>query len=103
MLRAGRSVFVFPEGTFSHDDRLRPFHGGAFKSAVAAGVPVIPIATKGVAHVWSQHARFPRPGTIELDVGAPLEVPRDTDESARVEALRDAALRFISERCTFGG
>ena len=60
MLRAGRSVLVFPEATFSHDDRLRPFHGGAFKAALTAGVPVVPIALSGVARLWSQHARGSR-------------------------------------------
>jgi 1-acyl-sn-glycerol-3-phosphate acyltransferase len=95
-LRAGRSVLLFPEGTFSFDDRLRPFHAGAFKSAVAAGVPVVPVALEGVAGVWSQHARFPRSGRVEIWVGEPLDVPASEDEDARVEALRSAAHEFIS-------
>jgi 1-acyl-sn-glycerol-3-phosphate acyltransferase len=94
-LRAGRSVVLFPEGTFSLDDGLRPFHAGAFKSAVAAGVPVVPIALKGVAGVWSQHARFPRPGRVEIWVGEPLDTPAG-DEDAGVEALRVEAHRFIA-------
>jgi 1-acyl-sn-glycerol-3-phosphate acyltransferase len=94
-LRAGRSVLLFPEGTFSFDDGLRPFHAGAFKSAVAAGVPVVPIALKGVAGVWSQHARFPRPGRVEIWVGEPLDAPA-VDDDARVEALRSEAHRFIA-------
>jgi 1-acyl-sn-glycerol-3-phosphate acyltransferase len=94
-LRAGRDVVLFPEGTFSHDDRLRPFHAGAFKAAVAAGVPVVPVAIEGVARVWSQHARFPRPGTIAIWIGAPLDAPGASEGDARVEALRQAAMRFI--------
>ena len=99
--RAGRSVLVFPEATFSYDDALRPFHGGAFKAAVAAGVPLVPLAVVGVSRVWSQHARFPRPGVVEIWVGDALETARQgdetaPDETARVEALRDAAATFIS-------
>ncbi len=94
-LRAGRSVLLFPEGTFSFDDGLRPFHAGAFKSAVAAGVPVVPIALKGVAGVWSQHARFPRAGLVEIWVGEPLDAPGG-DDATRVEALRSEAHRFIA-------
>ena len=95
-LRAGRSVLVFPEGTFSHDDRLRPFQAGAFKSAVSASVPVVPIALEGVAAVWSPHARFPRAGRVEIWVGDALAVDAPTDDEAdRVEALRATALRFI--------
>ncbi|HVU51365.1 MAG TPA: lysophospholipid acyltransferase family protein [Polyangia bacterium] len=95
-LRAGRNVLLFPEGTFSFDDGLRPFHAGAFKSAVAAGVPVVPIALEGVAEVWSQHARFPRAGRVEIRVGEPLAPPPDGDEEARAEALRAAAHAFIA-------
>jgi 1-acyl-sn-glycerol-3-phosphate acyltransferase len=100
-LRAGRSVLIFPEGTFSYDDGLRPFHAGAFKSAVAADVPVVPVALKGVAAVWSPHARFPRPGSVEVRVGDALPVGaandhRVGDESAEIESLRDAAARFIA-------
>ncbi|HVZ74403.1 MAG TPA: lysophospholipid acyltransferase family protein [Polyangia bacterium] len=94
-LRAGRSVLLFPEGTFSHDDRLRPFHAGAFRCAVTAGVPVVPIGVCGVAGVWSQHARFPRPGRIEVDVGEAL-VPTGGDDADEIERLETEALRFIT-------
>jgi 1-acyl-sn-glycerol-3-phosphate acyltransferase len=97
-LRAGRSVFVFPEGTFSHDEGLRPFQAGAFKSALSAGVPVVPVALEGVAHVWSQHARFPRAGHVDVWVGEPLATARTDDEAAAMERLRDEAVRFISAR-----
>jgi 1-acyl-sn-glycerol-3-phosphate acyltransferase len=95
-LRAGRSVLVFPEGTFSHDDRLRSFQGGAFRAALSAGVPVVPVALNGVAGVWSQHERFPRPGVVEVWVGEALEVGGG-DEASRTEALREAAERLIGE------
>jgi 1-acyl-sn-glycerol-3-phosphate acyltransferase len=102
-LRAGRSVLVFPEGTFSHDDRLRPFHAGAFKSAVKAGVPVVPIAVNGTARLWSPHVRFPRPGRVEVWMGEPLELANldgdeaTEDEAAKIDMLRGAAVRFIEQ------
>jgi 1-acyl-sn-glycerol-3-phosphate acyltransferase len=101
-LRAGRSVLLFPEGTFSFDDGLRPFHAGAFKSAVAAGVPVVPIALAGVAGVWSQHARFPRSGRVEIWVGDAIDAPGGDDDDARVESLRTAAHRFIAAHARRG-
>jgi 1-acyl-sn-glycerol-3-phosphate acyltransferase len=100
-LRAGRSVLLFPEGTFSYDDGLRPFLAGAFKAAVAAGVPVVPIALDGVARVWSQHARFPRAGHVEIRVGEALEPPGAGDDAADVEALRESAQRFIAAHARF--
>jgi 1-acyl-sn-glycerol-3-phosphate acyltransferase len=103
-LRAGRSVLVFPEGTFSFDERLRPFHRGAFHAAVTAGCPVVPIATRGVSTVWSQHAKFPRPGRIEVVIGEEIPCAPDTgaagdDPEARAVAARSLAERFISQQC----
>jgi 1-acyl-sn-glycerol-3-phosphate acyltransferase len=104
-LRAGRNVLVFPEGTFSHEDRLRPFQVGAFKAAIAAGVPVVPVALEGVARVWSQHARFPSAGHVEIRVGEALEAAgaarEEADEEAEVEVLRASALRFITAHVPF--
>jgi 1-acyl-sn-glycerol-3-phosphate acyltransferase len=95
-LRAGRSVLIFPEGTFSSDDGLRPFQFGAFKSAVVAGVPIVPVALEGVARLWSQHTLFPRPGRVDIWIGEALDLAPWSDEAAQVEILREAALRFIT-------
>jgi 1-acyl-sn-glycerol-3-phosphate acyltransferase len=98
-LRAGRDVMVFPEGTFSHDDGLRPFHAGAFKAALSAGVPIVPMALEGVSRVWSQHARFPRPGHVAIWIGDALDPAGVAgDDDARIEPLRQATRRFITER-----
>ena len=43
-LRAGERMVVFPEGTTSTGDRVLPFHGALFQSAIDAGVPVVCLA-----------------------------------------------------------
>jgi 1-acyl-sn-glycerol-3-phosphate acyltransferase len=48
-LRRGMSVMIFPEGTRSRDARLLPFKKGAFRLAIEAGVPVLPVAISGTA------------------------------------------------------
>lgn len=37
------SIWMFPEGTRSHGRGLLPFKTGAFRTAIAAGVPIVPI------------------------------------------------------------
>ncbi|MFQ1007376.1 1-acyl-sn-glycerol-3-phosphate acyltransferase [Gilliamella apicola] len=39
----GISIWMFPEGTRSRGRGLLPFKMGAFKAAIAAGVPIVPI------------------------------------------------------------
>lgn len=46
-LHDGAVVVIFPEGTRSRSGELLPFKKGAFKTAVNAGVPLIPVAIKG--------------------------------------------------------
>lgn len=48
-LARGMSVMIFPEGTRSRDARLLPFKSGAFRLAIEAGVPVLPVAVWGTA------------------------------------------------------
>lgn len=46
-LRAGLPVMIFPEGTRSPDGNMLPFKNGAFDLAIAAQVPVLPVALAG--------------------------------------------------------
>ncbi|MES2616554.1 MAG: lysophospholipid acyltransferase family protein [Bacteroidota bacterium] len=40
----GYSVVIFPEGTiWQHSPKLKPFKNGAFKLAIEAGIPIVPI------------------------------------------------------------
>jgi 1-acyl-sn-glycerol-3-phosphate acyltransferase len=48
-LARGMNVMIFPEGTRSRDARLLPFKSGAFRLAIEAGVPVVPVAVWGTA------------------------------------------------------
>ena len=41
------SVMIFPEGTRSKTGELQPFKDGAFSTAIAAGVPILPLAVHG--------------------------------------------------------
>lgn len=46
-LAAGMPVMIFPEGTRTPDGRLLPFKDGAFRLAIEAGVPIVPLALAG--------------------------------------------------------
>lgn len=48
-LDRGVSVMLFPEGTRSRTGALQSFKSGAFRLAIEAGVPVLPVAVSGTA------------------------------------------------------
>lgn len=48
-LGRGMSVMMFPEGTRSRDGRMLTFKPGAFRLAIRAGVPILPVVVSGTA------------------------------------------------------
>ena len=96
-LDAGTSLFVFPEGTFQAAPRLLPFRLGAFRAAVDAGCPVVPVAIRGTRRIWPAGTCLLHRGRVTVTFGEPLRASgSDWSEMVR---LRDEARAFISEHC----
>lgn len=67
------SVMIFPEGTRSKTAELLPFKDGAFRLAIEAGVPILPLAVSGTATALRKHDwRFGR-SDAEVRVLQPVE------------------------------
>jgi fatty-acyl-CoA synthase len=86
-LRHGRSVLMFPEGSRSRGSELLPFRAGAFRAAVEASRPVIPITVRGTRAIWPPDARGLRRGSIEVIIHHAIEpMGHDRREIARLRA-----------------
>jgi 1-acyl-sn-glycerol-3-phosphate acyltransferase len=72
LLRSGESVFVFPEGTFTREDGVRPFQLGAFKAAVATGAPIIPVSLAGTRRFLRDGTYLPRPTSVTITLSPPV-------------------------------
>ena len=93
----GRSLLVFPEGTFVAGTELLPFHLGAFLAAARAGVPVVPVALSGTREMLPDGASWPRRARLAVTLRAPLQPDAaTTDVFARAVRLREAAHRAIA-------
>jgi 1-acyl-sn-glycerol-3-phosphate acyltransferase len=71
-IRQGCSVVIFPEGTRSRDGRLAPFKKGGFHLAINSGAEVVPVAIRGTREVMPRGSFLIRPGTVEIEIGAPI-------------------------------
>ena len=71
-LRKGESVFIFPEGTFTGEDGVRPFQLGAFKAAVATGAPILPVSLAGTRRFLRDGTYLPRPTSVTITLSAPI-------------------------------
>jgi len=99
-LRRGDSVYVFPEGTFTPEDGVRPFQLGAFRGAVATGAPVIPVSLKGTRRFLRDGTILPRPTSVTITLSAPIYPSRelpvdDPNHLHEIVRLRDLAREAI--------
>ncbi len=93
-LDRGLSVMMFPEGTRTRDGQIGAFKDGAFRLAIEARVPVLPIAiegTRGCLSKGSWHLQGARARASILE-------PIATDEMTvtDVDRLRDAVRSRIA-------
>ena len=97
-LLRGKSLAVAPEGTRSGTGRLGPFKKGAFRLAMAGGVPVIPIVFRNANDVWPLGTQFMRPGTVDVVVHPPIPTDGWTDETlvAHIAAVRGIYLDTLA-------
>lgn len=101
-LRNGDSVFVFPEGTFTPEDGVRPFQLGAFRGAVATGAPVIPVSLKGTRRFLRDGTILPRPTSVTITLSPPIYPARefpsnDPNHLQEMVRLRDLAREAIAK------
>ena len=79
LIKKGKSVLVFPEGTRSPTGEVAPFKKGSFMLAIQAGIPVVPIAIYGTEKAWPSGTLRLTPQDITIHVGKPI-MPVETKQ-----------------------
>ena len=91
---AGHAVVIYPEGTLTRDPDLWPMRGkfGAVRTALDAGIPLIPVVSWGAQKILPRYGRislFPRKD-VDIVFGPPIDLTpfqgRSTDAAALAEA-----------------
>jgi 1-acyl-sn-glycerol-3-phosphate acyltransferase len=68
-LHAGKSIFMFADGTRSEDGSIRPFKRGAFTLSAKTGVPILPVTILDSWKINRKGSYRIRSGTIRLIIG----------------------------------
>lgn len=102
-LKAGEVVGVFAEATISQSFTVKEIKSGAVRMAVAAKVPLIPMAVWGTQRLWTKGRKrklWQRNTPIHILVGEPMHPKRGDDYEQvakelheRMQALVDRAQR----------
>lgn len=69
----GLSILTFPEGHRTRDGNVGPFKRGVFFMARDAGIPVVPVAVRGLYEVNKKGSWLFRPGAVSVRVGPQIE------------------------------
>ena len=73
-LKAGYSIFLYPEGTRNKtDDLLQPFQKGAFKLAIQTGTPIAVQTIVGIERISGKGELNLLPGMVEVIWSKPIE------------------------------
>jgi 1-acyl-sn-glycerol-3-phosphate acyltransferase len=71
-LQWGSSVLLFPEGTRSLTDELRPFKRGAFEIAKSTRLPILPIVLEGTRAALASHGMTCGRATMVVRILPPI-------------------------------
>jgi putative phosphoserine phosphatase/1-acylglycerol-3-phosphate O-acyltransferase len=98
LARKGLSIIVAPEGTRLDTAGVGPFKKGAFRMAMAAGVPIVPIVIRNAELIGGRNATQMNPGTVDVAVLPPVETHDWTLRNLRsnIERVREAYLDTLA-------
>jgi len=98
-LRHGRSLIIAPEGTRSTTAHVGRFKKGAFRLAMDANVPVVPVVFRNVLDALPKGAVVVRPAVIEAVVLPPLDTSTWTLETLEdeIQLVRNRYVEVLDE------
>jgi long-chain acyl-CoA synthetase len=94
VLRQGKILCIFPEGTRSRDGSIKEFKKGVGIIARELQVPLIPVAINGTYEMMASGKLFPRPAKVTVSIGKPL-YPGDKDYDEIVKRLYEEVVKLL--------
>lgn len=95
----GLSILIAPEGTAVDTTEVGPFKKGAFRIAMAAGVPIVPIVIRNAQIIAARDSMEINPGTVNVAVLPPIPVDDWTLDtlSDRIAGVRQRYLDTLAD------
>ena len=100
VLRAGKGVCLYPEGTRSADGRITPFKPGFGLLCRRGNAAVVPVVIDGAYECWPRHRKLFSPGKIVVYYGKPISAERakEMGDDKLAQVLTDT-LRRMQDAC----
>ena len=97
--KKGLSILIAPEGTRLDTTEVGKFKKGAFRMAMAADVPVVPIVIRNAELIASRNGASLHPGTVDIAVLPPISVKDWTldDLDEKIEGVRQQFIETLHD------
>ncbi len=86
-LELGEKVVIFPEGSRNRGSMSLPPKNGIGMFAVSSGKKVIPVLLKGTDKLLPHDKLLPRPASISVTFGGPLDLDLADEDYGRLSSL----------------
>ncbi|HEY3995237.1 MAG TPA: HAD-IB family hydrolase/lysophospholipid acyltransferase family protein [Mycobacterium sp.] len=98
LAKKGLSVVIAPEGTRIDTTEVGPFKKGAFRIAMAVGIPIVPIVIRNAEIVAARNSSTINPGKVDVAVFPPISVQDWTLETLpeHIAAIRQLYLDTLA-------
>ncbi len=98
----GRGVIVYPEGSLTRDPGMWPMRGktGAVRLALAADIPLIPMAQWGVQDIMGRYQKrislWPPRKRVQIVIGDPVDLSDLRGRMGEQQALTEGTARLMA-------
>ena len=100
VLKQGRGVCLFPEGTRSLDGKITPFKPGFGLLCRRGKAAVVPVVIDGAFESWPRHKKLFSPGSIVVCYGKPISAEQAKRMGdARLAEVLTETLRQMQTTC----
>lgn len=97
LIRNGKHIVIFPEGTASKDGKVASFKKGGFHMADEADAWIVPVQIEGTYKVWPSASKLKaRSGIITVKIADPVSPDeyRKLDLEERIDKLRNTIIEL---------
>jgi long-chain acyl-CoA synthetase len=97
VLRRGKILLVFPEGSRSRDGGIKEFKKGVGIISKELNIPIVPVAISGTYEMLPSGRLFPRPSHVRVSFGKPVH-PGGRDYDEIVKTLYGDVVKMLEEQ-----
>jgi 1-acyl-sn-glycerol-3-phosphate acyltransferase len=101
LLKEGKSVAVFPEGTRSLDGNIGPFAKGSLRIGMMTKKPIVPVVLTGNENIMPKGTLFIKRADVRVRVLPPVDPTQFKKEEELIEFVRNEMIEQLKSIKTF--